>query len=244
MIVTGRCLWLGYRVDWVTVSALATAGGTLVLAIATFSSVRSGNRSARTAERSLLAALRPLLVNSQDHDPTQKIGFADQHFVRTDGGHGSAEVESEAVYLTMSLRNVGAGVAVLHGWSIDADPSPSASGEHPSLGAFQRLTRDLYIAAGDVGFWQGALRDPSSHDFAAVRSAIEGRRPITIHLLYGDVEGGQRVVSRFTLLPGRADGWLASVARHWNIDRPDPRATPAEAGGTANSRRGIRARRH
>jgi hypothetical protein len=42
--------------DWVTISSLATAGGTLVLAVATFSSVRSANRSARVAERSLLAA--------------------------------------------------------------------------------------------------------------------------------------------------------------------------------------------
>ena len=40
--------------DWVTISSLATAGGTLVLAVATFSSVKSANRSARVAERSLL----------------------------------------------------------------------------------------------------------------------------------------------------------------------------------------------
>ena len=48
-------------VDWVTISALATAGGTLVLAAATFSAVRSSNRSARVAERALLAGLRPVL---------------------------------------------------------------------------------------------------------------------------------------------------------------------------------------
>ena len=41
------------RPDWVTIASLATAGGTLVLAVATFSSVRSGNRTARAAERSL-----------------------------------------------------------------------------------------------------------------------------------------------------------------------------------------------
>ena len=40
--------------DWVTISSLATAGGTLVLAMATFASVRSANQSARVAERSLL----------------------------------------------------------------------------------------------------------------------------------------------------------------------------------------------
>ncbi len=39
--------------DWVTISSLATAGGTLVLAVATFGSVRSANRTARVAELSL-----------------------------------------------------------------------------------------------------------------------------------------------------------------------------------------------
>ena len=39
--------------DWATISSLATAGGTLVLAVATFSAVRSSNRSARVAEHAL-----------------------------------------------------------------------------------------------------------------------------------------------------------------------------------------------
>ena len=105
--------------DWVTISALATAGGTLVLAGATFSSVRSANRAARVAERSLLAGLRPLLMPSRIGDPPQKVGFMD-----------------------------------------------------------------------DKWFY---------------------------------IEGGQRTISRYALLP-RDDGkWLATIARHWNVDRPDPR---------------------
>jgi hypothetical protein len=50
--------------DWVTISALATAGGTFVLAGTTYASVRSANRAARVAELSLLAGLRPLLIQS------------------------------------------------------------------------------------------------------------------------------------------------------------------------------------
>ncbi len=57
--------------DWVTISSLATAGGTLVLAVATFSSVRSANRSARIAEQSLLLGLRPILIPSRDEDPSR-----------------------------------------------------------------------------------------------------------------------------------------------------------------------------
>jgi hypothetical protein len=69
---------------WETIASLATAGGTLVLAVATFASVRSSNqsartaeRAARTAERSLLASQKPLLVNSRAQDPEQKIEFSE-----------------------------------------------------------------------------------------------------------------------------------------------------------------------
>jgi hypothetical protein len=61
--------------DWTTVSSLATGVGTLVLAVATFASVRSANRAARAAERSLLAGLRPLLVPSRLQDADQKVFF-------------------------------------------------------------------------------------------------------------------------------------------------------------------------
>jgi hypothetical protein len=65
--------------DWQTISSLATAGGTLVLAVATFSAVRSSNRSARVAERSLLAGIRPLLLPSRFDDPTHKVLWHDRH---------------------------------------------------------------------------------------------------------------------------------------------------------------------
>ena len=61
--------------DWVTISALASAGGTLVLAGVTVASVRSANRAARVAEQSLLAAQRPLLIPSRTEDPAVKAGF-------------------------------------------------------------------------------------------------------------------------------------------------------------------------
>ena len=49
------------------------------------------------------------------------------------------------------------------------------------------------------------------------------RRPITVELLYGDQDGGQRTVSRFVVMPAADDGWYCQVSRHWNLDRPDPR---------------------
>ena len=102
--------------DWVTISSLATAGGTLVLALATFASVRSANRSARVAEESLLASVRPLLVPTRFDDPTLKVGFGDDHWVHVRGGTGTIEITDEVIYMTISLRNAGNGIAVLHGW--------------------------------------------------------------------------------------------------------------------------------
>src|SRR6202165_2211725 len=129
--------------DWVTISALATAGGTLVLALATFASVRSGNGVSRLAELSLLAGLRPLLMPSKLDDTMQKVNFVDRHFVQVPGGSGAAEVSDNAVYLVMSLRNVGSGIAVLHGWSL-IEYQTGATVENTDLSSFSRLTTALY----------------------------------------------------------------------------------------------------
>jgi hypothetical protein len=208
--------------DWVTISALATAGGTLVLALATFASVRSANRAARVAEQALFVGLRPLLMPSRLDDPVQKVGFADAHWLRPPGGGGSAEATDGAVYLAMSLRNVGSGVAVLHGWSFHAEAMMGVA-DHSDVADFRRLTRDIYVAPGDLGFWQGAFRDPATPEFAAAAEAVTARRPLTIEVLYSDFEGGQRMIGRFSLQPAADDRWLVAVTRHWNLDHPDPR---------------------
>jgi hypothetical protein len=208
--------------DWVIVSSLATAVGTLVLAVATFASVRSANRSARVAEEAMLAGVRPLLMPSRLEDAPIKVNFADDHYVVVRGSGATAETTDEAIYLTMSVRNVGTGIALLHGWRLEFVDEPSHF-ERPSLESFRRLTRDLYVASGDVTFWQGTYRDPSEPDFARARDLIAARHRIVLDLLYGDHQGGQRMISRFTLMPRGDDDWMATVARHWNVDRPDPR---------------------
>jgi hypothetical protein len=128
--------------DWALISSLATAGGTLVLGIATFASVRSANRAARAAEGSLLAGLRPLLVASRLQDPPEKVSFADQHWLRVDGGHGVAEVTADAVYLAISVRNVGSGIGVLHGWMF-LDERPTTDRTAPNPADFRRLYGDF-----------------------------------------------------------------------------------------------------
>ena len=104
---------------------------------------------------------------------------------------------------------------------------------HAPLNEFRRQTRDLYIPVGDIGFWQGALREPGDPSYSPARKVIEDHQPWTVELLYGDHEGGQRCVTRFTMRPSShitadtdpdpAPTWFASQSRNWNIDRPDPR---------------------
>jgi hypothetical protein len=213
--------------DWGTIASLATAGGTLVLAVATFSSVRSANRAARVAELSLLEGLRPLLVPSRRHDPPEKISFVDGHWLLVNGGEGLIEMTDDVIYMGIALRNVGRGMAVLHGWTTRSGVTSATEPDHAPPSEFRRLTRDLYVPPGDLGFWQGALRDPGEKVFSVIREAAERRDSITVELLYGDHEGGQRTITRFGMLPYQpADGpcrWLSVTARHWNLDRGEPR---------------------
>src|SRR6478736_1257474 len=165
--------------EWATVASLATAVGTLVLAVATFASVRSANysaraadraarvaeQSARIAERSLMAAERPLLMSSRLQDPEQKVRFLEGRSLRVGGG-ATLEVADGVVYMVISVRNVGTGLAVMHGWYAEVTGQPQQT--HPPLEDFTTHTRDIYVASGDAGFWQGALRDPASAQFKAV----------------------------------------------------------------------------
>ncbi len=195
-----------------------------MLAAATFSSVKSANRAARVAERSLLANLRPLLLPSKLDDPPQKVGFADDKWMMIPGGQGAADVSPEVIYLGMALRNVGTGIAVLHGWHFYPERLLGGDQGPTPIDDFTRLTRDLYVPVGDVGFWQGVMRDPAAPGFAEAAAALTARQPVMIDLLYGDNEGGQRVISRFSMMPRRDDGsWIVAAGRHWNVDRDDPR---------------------
>src|SRR3954451_22010795 len=137
--------------DWATIASLATAGGTLVLALATVASVRSANQAARTTERALLAGIRPVLVPSRLQDPPEKVGFVDGHWVKVEGGRAVVEATDEAIYLAIALRNVGSGLAVLDRWDFYADRVLGGTMNHREPDEFRRLTRDLYVPAGDVG---------------------------------------------------------------------------------------------
>ena len=61
--------------------------------------------------------------------------------------------------VTISALAVGTGIAVMHGWPFQPGLVRSR-GETPNPDEFTRLTRDLYVAAGEEGFWQGTFLTP------------------------------------------------------------------------------------
>jgi len=91
------------------------------------------------------------------------------------------------------------------------------------LEEFRRQQRDIYIPAGDIYFWQGALREADDPDRPLVESQVRAGERTIVDVLYGDQHGGRGVISRFTLVPRDEGRFLVSLARQWNVDRPDPR---------------------
>jgi hypothetical protein len=209
--------------DWVTISSLATGGGTLVLAVATFSSVKSANRAARIAERSLMVGLRPLLIPSREDDPVDRVRFGDGHRIEIAGHGGVVEVADGRVYMGLGQRNAGSGLAVLHSWY--AQPyEQGAQRTPPELDDFHRQQLDIYIPAGGDGYWQGAIRDDADKQYRPLREAAESGGQIMLDLMYGDHEGGQRAIARFALvMADEEQGRVANVLRYWNLDYDDPR---------------------
>jgi hypothetical protein len=206
--------------DWVAISSLATAGGTLALAATTYASVRSANRAARAAEISLLAGLRPLLVESGDGDPQLRVNFYDINGIAVPGGRTAIEFIDDRLYIVVSLRNVGTGIAVLHGGVVHSERRTSSLAP-TQVEDFTRLSRDIYIPPGKVGFWQIAFREDTEQRRALLQGIENGA--FSIEVLYGDYEGGQRVITRYGILREPDGAWHTVTVLHHQVDRDDPR---------------------
>ena len=148
--------------------------------------------------------LRPVLVTSRLEDPVQKIRWVDDHWAQVAGARRSVELVDGNIYLAISLRNVGPGLAVTYRLvgARDRVTDRVADVAHAAPEDFRMQTRDLYIAAGDVGFWQAAIRESRRSGLPGpAQRDVETAEPFTIELLYGDHEGGQRTITRFGMIP-------------------------------------------
>lgn len=213
----------------VTLADAGTAVGTLVLAGATFVSVRASARSTRIAERALLAGQRPVLAPAGTGDQAERVQFADGRVFAVGKRQALVEHEAGVIYLAIPLCNVGAGLALLCGYHLQGEPAdrvaqdPRGPARHrrgdlaPDAQVFALQQRDLLISTRRAGFWQAALRDPGTQLYEELAEAIETPGRITVDVLYGDHERGQPTITRFVLLPEEAGSWRCDVTRHWSL---------------------------
>jgi hypothetical protein len=214
---------LEFATDVTTLASLATAAGTLVLALATFAAIRSSNRSARIAEVALQEQRRPVLTQSRIDDPDQKLMFVDGYWGKAAGGRGSVGYVDDVIYVSISLRNVGAGMGVCQGWYLHPGLITSETApHHVDLERMHAQGRDIYIAPGDIGLWQGAIRRADDPMRKGAVDAIGTGEGLSVELLYTDLVGSQRTVTRFGLRPVN-DTWYVTMSRHWHLDNSGPR---------------------
>jgi hypothetical protein len=202
--------------DWATIASVATATGTMVLAVATYSSVRSANRSTRIAEKSLELSLQPVLVPSRPEDPPERVTFMEGFAIEAPGGGAAIQARDGNLFVVIPLRNVGSGLAVLRSGHVAAGrPVPDAT--RPNTETFRQLQRDIYVPPGDLGYWQIGIRagDDPFHD--AVDAAARDGHAITVTLMYSNHFGGHETVSQFIVARGEDDAWITSGTRHWGI---------------------------
>ena len=178
-------------------------------------------RSTAIAERALLLGLRPVLAPSRVTDPPEVVRFGEGRIVSVQGGMAAVERDGESYYFVIPLRNVGNGLAVLQAWRLSARP-PELDTPHAEPAEHRPQTRDLYVPAGDTGFWQGAIREPDDPFREGLGGVPRGRGADGRSALR-DHEGGQLTISRFILTREEDGHWRPGVVRHWALEGIDPR---------------------
>jgi hypothetical protein len=203
--------------DWATVANIATAGGTLVLAVATFGATRSANRTAKLTEKALQLGLEPLVTTARPEDPPERVGFRHDEMFVVRGGSAAVEIQDGNVYFAIPVRNVGSGIAVLRSWKVITG-EVGASTEFSNLEEHRQLSRDLYIPAGGNGYWQGAMREADDPQRVDVERAIRDGA-FVIDVFYQDQFGGHPAVSRFRLRHLDDGEWFCAIVRHFRVPR-------------------------
>ena len=218
-----------------------------MLAIATFASIRSANRSARIAEAAFRANLRPVLVTSRLDDPDPEDPLDGQPLGAAGGrpGHRRARRRQHLYGDFAPQRRAGARGARSGGPSARVDEArhgpapdnPTSSGGRRGTSTSPRTT------SGSGRRRSGSPTDPDYAWLCARTSRQRSRSPSNCST--ATHEGGQRTITRFGMIPYQIDG-----RREWYPQRrpalePGPARSPLAAGTRRRGDRGRRSmRRH
>ena len=92
--------------------------------------------------------------------------------------------------------------------------------EPPDPTHFVAQQRSLYVPAGDVGYWQGAIRDGDTDrgDADALRRAIESPRAHSRCSCATPIRTAVTTRSPATRsCPDENGDWLFGIGRHWSL---------------------------
>ena len=117
----------------------------------------------RRARRRALATGRPAAAAapSKLDDPPQKIGFVDDKWFLAEAAGPSRRSDESAIYLAIPLRNVGSGIAVLHGWTFFTTERVGTTPEHRDPSELTASARPLHPGGGR-GLLARRFRDPEA----------------------------------------------------------------------------------
>lgn len=117
------------------------------------------------------------------------------------------------VYLAVSIRNVGSGVAVLHGWHVQAGLQTQRS--HPPLEEFTTQNLDIYVAPDGNGLWLSALRDPAPGLITAPQCWLFSARWLRLSDMTENNAAREVCIWTYWVRPEAEEGFKALLARHW-----------------------------
>jgi hypothetical protein len=178
-----------------------------------------------TGDRGGAAGIRAVPMTSPLGDPPQEVSHIDDRWFQADGGRAVADVTGGAMDLVIPPRDVGMGPAVPDRWEFAADRIRSERSAGDSVNS-RRLQRDISAPVGDLGSWQGTVKDPTEPMFAEAGQAIAQRRRTAVD---------RPTVDRRTVVRPAGSGWPQSGGTRTWID-PIPGSHRPANGATTSCR--------
>jgi len=225
--------------DWLIGSQIAVAIGTLVLGAIAWWTARAASKTAKAAEDQVEAQTRPLLIDVGPRivQPQQfggvpvqrlaeEITFEDGYVIRVSSiagliaGHG----REDRHYLSIPLRNVGVGIALIEGIALlearypGTTPKPNVPpGEQTRLNFVVRDTETQdglshFRAVVGAGFWDEDYDRPAG---PMKEPPWDGEGVIGLEVGYTDLAGQQRTRTHLEVRRDRETGrWSMSRVTH------------------------------
>ena len=124
------------------------------------------------------------------------------------------------LYWDSNSTTAGAGTTPSGTWGVSTFWSTDSTGNSATANTTTTVLDTLTFSAGTDGIGSPTVTVSGTQN-AQTLSIEEGT--FTVEVLYGDYEGGQRVISRYGIRREPDGAWHTSTGLHHQLDRVDPR---------------------